>query len=118
MINSFTGRWDRVCRAACEVDRATDPPPPPDPALTAPPSAPLASRQGSLLERATELPALLAATQQGQSLRPGRLAAELVGPMGATTLIADAQRLADALTRAGHRLAPPLRPRAAMPTVH
>jgi hypothetical protein len=62
--------------------------------------------------------ALLAAAQQGQSLRPGRLAAELVGPTRAPALIADAQRLADALTRAGHRLAPPLRQQPATPTVH
>lgn len=62
--------------------------------------------------------ALLAAAQQGQTLRPGRLATELVGPTRAPTLIADAQRLAEALSRAGHRLAPPLRPGPATPTVH
>ena len=62
--------------------------------------------------------ALVAAAQQGHGAKLDRLAAALVEPLRVPDLAANAQRLADALTRAGYRLDPPLKLRSPPRVVH
>lgn len=62
--------------------------------------------------------ALVAAAQQGHGAKLDRLAAALVEPPRVPDLAANAQRLADALTRAGYRLDPPRKLRSPPRVVH